>query len=315
MNLLLRRITTVITILLIAIISISFLKNGFLKTIFYNNSFEEKQNLKEIYNCNKIVSLAPSITEMLFALDLDERIIGVTRFCKYPKEALTKKSVGGYIKPNYEIILEMKPSLIFILEEHEFEKNKLDQLEFNWVMLKKRSVKDILDSINTIGKICKVREKSSQLIRDLKGRIKRVKMRTQNQLKPRVLISLGRKMGTGSLKDAFVAGKETFYDDILNLAGGVNAFQKKGFHYPTLTREGLMRLNPEVIIDMISNVKESGLSVKEILNEWKGLKNVHAVYRSQVYVFGEDYVNIPGPRFILILENLARVIHPEVDWR
>jgi iron complex transport system substrate-binding protein len=100
---------------------------------------------------------------------------------------------------------------------------------------------------------------------------------------------------------------------MISLAGGVNAY-RGGVTFPMLSREGVIRMNPDVIIDMIPDLDEKGLDRAAILREWETVSPVDAVRNGRVYVFGEDYVAVPGPRFILIAEKMARAIHPEAAW-
>ncbi len=100
---------------------------------------------------------------------------------------------------------------------------------------------------------------------------------------------------------------------MITLAGGVNAYAGD-IAFPVVSREGIVQMNPEVIIDMIPDIDEKDWDKAMISKEWDAVSHVDAVSKGRVYVFGEDYVVIPGPRFILILEKMARLIHPEVDW-
>lgn len=262
----------------------------------------------------RIVSLAPSITEVLFELELDERIVGVTRYCKYPPAALEKSQVGSYLSPNYEAIVALRPDLVLTLPEHAAEEEALSALGLYWHRLDHRSVAGIVASIRTLGQLTQEEGRAQAFAEDLEGRIARVQQLTLGRRRPRVLISMGRKMGTGSLKDAYIAAPGSFYDSLLSLAGGENAIQDARIAYPTVTGEGIMRLDPEVVIDMVANIKKRGKNEARVLAEWQVLPNMRAVKNRRVYVFGETYVSIPGPRFILVLEAMARALHPEVTW-
>ena len=263
---------------------------------------------------SRVLSLAPSITEVLFALPCDARVVGVTRYCKFPPAALKKPHVGSYLSPNYEAIVSLQPDLVLTLPEHAAEEEALDKLGIRWERVDHRTVDGILASIRTTGHWTQVPERGEALAAELKQRIARVQTLTQGRPRPRALVSMGRKMGTGSLKDAYVAGPGSFYDSLLRLAGGENAYRDAPVAYPTVTGEGILRLDPEVIIDMAANTKKKGKEEAQVLAEWQVLPNMRAVKDNRVHVFGEDYVSIPGPRFILLLEAMARALHPEVTW-
>jgi len=260
-----------------------------------------------------IVSLAPSITEILFALGLEDSVAGVTRYCDFPSAARTKTSVGGYYDPNYESIVTLYADLIIMQEEHEEPRQYLSELGLNILVVNHKSISGILNSITVIGKTCGVGKKAESIVDDLQLRMERIRQKTEGLPRPRVMISVEKNMGSGTLKDVYISGKENFYDEMITLAGGVNAYTGD-VAFPTVSREGIVQMNPEVIIDMIPDIDEKGWDKATISKDWDALSQVDAVSKDRVYVFGEDYIVIPGPRFILILEKMARLIHPEVDW-
>jgi iron complex transport system substrate-binding protein len=261
----------------------------------------------------QIVSLAPSITEILFALGLEDRVAGVTRYCDFPPAARTKANVGGYYDPNYEAIVMLRADLVIMLQEHEEPKQHLSKPGLNTLVVDHKSISGILNSITAIGKTCGADKKAESIVRDLHVRMERIRQKTDGLTRPRVMISVGRNIGSGTFKDAYISGRDGFYDKMITLAGGVNVYTG-GVAFPVVSGEGIIRMNPEVIIDMIPDLDEKGWDKVMILKEWDAVSQVDAVRKGRVYVFGEDYVVIPGPRFILILEEMAQVIHPKVDW-
>lgn len=261
----------------------------------------------------RIVSLAPSITEILFALGLGDRVVGVTRYCDYPPEALTRTKVGGYYDPSYETIIALNSDLVIMLPEHEEPKRSLGELDLSILVVNHNSISGILNSITAIGKACGAEQKAASIVRDLRARMERISRKTDGLPRSRIMISLGRNMGSGALEDVYISGKEGFYSEMITLAGGVNAYDGD-VAFPVVSAEGITRLNPDVIIDMITDLDEMSWNEAMILKEWETVSGVDAVGNNRVYVFGGGYVVIPGPRFILIIEEMARVMHPEVDW-
>ncbi len=264
--------------------------------------------------CRRIVSLAPSITEILFALDLGDSVVGVTRYARYPPAVLTRTKIGGYYDPGYEAIIALNPDLVIMLPEHEEPARYLGNLGLNLLVVNHRDISGILNSITAIGKVCGAEQKAMDIVRNLRGRIERIRHKTYGLNRPRVMISVGRNMGSGSLRDVYISGRGGFYDEMIRIAGGVNAYTGD-IAFPVISGEGIARMNPDVIIDMVPDLDQKGLDKTLIIKEWeKNLPDVDAVRNDRVYVFGEDYVVIPGPRLILIIEEMARAIHPELDW-
>lgn len=272
------------------------------------------KNIADNYTYKRIISLSPSTTETLFALGLGEKVVGVTRFCNYPPEAKGKKRVGGYVNPNYEAIAALEPDIVIILPEHERVKNFLTELGLKYLTVNNKTIQDILSAIATIGKECGAEKRANELIAAINSRIQKIQQKTQNLPRPKVLISIGRTMGSGSLKDVYIAGKNTYYDELINYAGGRNAYKNEKIAYPMLSAEGIIHINPEIIIDMVADLSSNGLTEEMVRKEWQSVSSVDALKNNRLFVFSRDYIVIPGPRFILLLEDIARTVHPEIKW-
>jgi len=245
---------------------------------------------------------------------LGSKLVGVTQFCNYPPEAKEITNVGGYFDPNYEAIIALQPDLVIILPEHESVKQYLSELGINYLVVNNKTIADILSTIETIGKVCGAEIKAGQLLRDINSRIENIKEKTKDLEHPRVLISVGRTIGEETLKEVYIVGQNTYYNELITFAGGINAFKNKKIEYPMLSAEGIILINPEIIIDLIADLESSGLTESKVKKEWESVGSVEAIKNNRLYVFTKDYIVIPGPRFILLLEDLARVIHPEIEW-
>jgi iron complex transport system substrate-binding protein len=272
------------------------------------------ENIADNYTYKRIISLSPSTTETLFALGLGEKVVGVTRFCNYPPETKGKKRVGGYVNPNYEAIAALEPDIVIILPEHENVKNFLAELGLNYLTINNKTIQDILSAIATIGKKCSVEKRANELIAAINSRIQKIQQKTKSQPRPKVLISIGRTMGSGSLKDVYIAGKNTYYDELINYAGGRNAYENEKIAYPMLSAEGIIHIDPEIIIDMVADLNSKVLTESMVRQEWQSVSSVNALKNNRLFVFSSDYIVIPGPRFILLLEDIARAVHPEIKW-
>ena len=281
----------------------------FIGVIASQIKFEEKQLLTKNSIVKgipkRIVSMAPSITETLFAIGAGERVVGTTRFCTYPTEAKAITNVGGYSDINFETIVELSPEVVILLPEHLGSQPNFEHLKIPMLCVENRSVAEILTSIKTLGKQLALEENATQLFNDITERLK--KSSAKYSTPPKVLITVGRAMGTGSVEDIYISGKGSLFDELITRAGGVNVYQGE-ISYPKVSVEGLMQLNPDIIIDLIADMKEKNITEENIKKDWATLKNITAVKRKHTFVFGEDYVAIPGPRFILVFERLARII-------
>jgi len=258
----------------------------------------------------RIVSMAPNITETLFALGLGSRVAGVTRFCLYPPEANNLPSIGGFLDPNYEAIAALAPDMVLTLPEQDNARRYLDELSIPHETLHNRTVAEILDSIAAVGALCGVEARADSLLGDIRQRMAHIAERTADSPRPRVLLSIGRTRGTGSIRDVYAAGKGTFYDELVSLAGGTNVVSVPGIAYPELSAEGVLHLDPGIIIELAPELAGLNSDASRARSEWDTLPGVSAEREGNVYILTGDYTMIPVPRFILLLEDMARLVHP-----
>ncbi len=261
----------------------------------------------------RIVSLAPSITEVLFALGLGDDVAGVTQFCNYPPEAIDKPRVGGYYDLNYEAVAALDPDLIVMLPEHTEAHRHFAAQGYRILTINHQTIESILESIRTVGRMCGVADRTERLVRDTRRRMTVVRQKTAGLPPVRVMLAVGRDVSSGKVEDVCIAGTGGFYQEMIELAGGENVFEGNAL-YPTVAGEGIVSMNPDVIVDMTGDLAGQSLDRAAVTRQWDAFPDVNAVKNGRVYVFDEDYMTIPGPRFVLVIERLARVLHPEVDW-
>jgi iron complex transport system substrate-binding protein len=258
--------------------------------------------------------MAPSITETLFAVGLGDRVVGVTQFCRYPPEAQKLPKVGGYHNPNYEALLALKPDLVVILVEHEKSLPALKDLGLRRLAVCHQNVEGILDSITTLGAAFGKQTEADRIVADIQGRIERAERKTTGRNRPRVMFAIRQNVGSGQLEGVTVAAASSFFNEVIAMAGGQNACGDLAAPFPVVSGEGILWINPEVIIDLVPPTPQTKLDQAKILGDWDRVADVEAVRSGHVYVLRDDFASIPGPRFILLVEKLARLLHPEIDW-
>lgn len=257
---------------------------------------------------SRIISMAPSTTELLFELGLGEEIVGVTRYCIYPPEAQAKELVGGFLDPNYEAILALEPDLVVLLPVHGDVIGKIEELGIETLVVDHRTLDGILDSIDAVGERCGRVEEARLLRNTIETRLEEIELAHADVSRPSVLLSSARSYGSGRIGDVYVAGKNQWYDDVIRFAGGKNAFTDESIPFPSLSGEALLVLDPDVIVELAPDLRDT--SVDAIVAEWGTLPTMRAVRNGRVYVLQGDHVAIPGPRFVQIIEDLAAVLHP-----
>lgn len=252
----------------------------------------------------RIVSLAPSITETLYSLNLGERIVGVTEFSNYPDEAKRKPNVGSYINLNIEKIISLKPDLIIAIADGNKKESvgTLERLGYSVYTINPRCVKDVFRTIVNIGKITGCVDRANKLIKELKNRINYIESRTRGIERPRVFFQIG-------INPVVTVGKDTFHNDLIKMAGGLNISGNEKAKYPRYSMEEVLLNTPDIII--ISSMDRGG-GFDRKKREWMKWKSIPAVKNGRIYVIDSDLVDHPSPRIIDGLEELSRLIHPEL---
>ena len=255
-----------------------------------------------------IVSMAPSVTEMLFALDLGDRVVGVTRYCNYPDAVAGLPRVGGHFDPNFEAIVRLRPELVVLLDAHRDLAGALHKLGVRTLTVSDKSVEHILGAITTLGAHCNAVARAEALVNDLHARMAAVRRRTADLPRPSVLVVLDRPLDSATIVDAYVAGHDDYFESLIEMAGGRNAYRGPAIAYPVVSVEGIIRIAPEVIIDLAAG-READRDERPMA-DWRRFPQIDAVAHNRVHALTGDYAVIPGPRFVLLLEALAERIHP-----
>jgi iron complex transport system substrate-binding protein len=252
----------------------------------------------------RIVSLAPSITETLFALGLGERLVGVTSYCTFPPAVASIPKVGGYTDANLETLLMLRPQLVLLQSEHEKQQAFLTRHNIPWLAVNYRTIAHTCSSFATIGRACGAVAQADSLIALFTQKM--AKHDTVSH-RPRVLVCVGREgAGGGAVQSVFVAGSATFYNDLLEAAGAANAFTPLKPDYPRLSREGIIAMAPDIIIDIASAMGE--YACDSLLADWHSLSMVPAVRQGRLYCLAQDYATVPGPRVVQLLDDLRKII-------
>ncbi|MDI6776142.1 MAG: cobalamin-binding protein [Syntrophales bacterium] len=252
----------------------------------------------------RIISLAPSITETLFALGLDKEIVGVTMFCNYPPAVRSKPKVGGFINISLERVVSLSPNLIIGTSDgnrretvEQFERIGLPVYIVNPV-----SLEDILKMVLDIGRITGKEDTAKKLIFNLRRRVESVVLKTRQMKKPRVFLLLG-------TDPMITVGRDTLHDKLITLAGGVNVAGGDTIKYPRYSIEEVMVKQPDVIIITSMKREENFASLRD---KWKKWKNIPAVRNDRIYTIDTDLITRSSPRIINGLEELVKIIHPEL---
>jgi iron complex transport system substrate-binding protein len=238
-----------------------------------------------------IVSLAPNLTEIIFAVGGGDLLVGVTTFCNYPADAKSIRKVGDTQKPNIETIIALKPQIVFVSTASQLEAfmKTLSEQRIAVYVAGPNTLDGIYESIQKIGDIVGNPQKAEDLVDALKGRVSTARGRIVYGSVPKVFVQID--------KDAlYTIGEDSYITDIIARAGGASATANLATAYPKISRETALAMNPDVIIISASDSNRDP-------NE--AFRNSPAVKNGRVYRIDADLLSRPGPRVVDALEQIA----------
>lgn len=256
----------------------------------------------------KIISLAPSNTEIVFALGLADRLVGVTEFGDYPEAAKDKPKIGGFNTIDIEKVVAIEPDLILATNIHQKEViPALERLGLTVLTLDPKTLDEVLESITLLGRATGKQEAAAQLVAEMSNRIKAVTDKIANlpeAQRPRVFYVMWHE-------PLMTVGSDTRIHELIGLAGGINIAQEIGEGYPTMSLEAVIQANPQVIVAGSGMGEGAKLPFQFVVTESR-LKDVDARINNRIYEINTDLIGRPGPRIVEALEQLAKMIHPEI---
>ena len=253
----------------------------------------------------RIVSHVPSITETLFALGLEERVVGVSDYCNYPEEAKLKPSVGDYFNPSIERIVALEPDLV-LTDGHSESIKGLEALGITFFAIDPQDIDGILEDIELLGKITGVEKKAKALVSEMNGSLAQVVSQVEGAPKVRVFYVFD----ATDLNNPWTAGPGSFVDSLITMAGGENIAAQAQGAWVQFSIEQLVSSDPEII--MIDASHGTAVVSKEELRAHPAWQGVSAVKQGRIHIVDGDLVNRSGPRIIQGLEEIAKIIHPEL---
>jgi iron complex transport system substrate-binding protein len=254
-------------------------------------------------NPARIISLAPNITEILFAVGAGKKIVGVSEFSNYPPEAVGLPMVGSYIKPNLEAIIALKPDLVIATADGEkrVEINRLASLGVPVYIINPRTIAGVISTVREIGRLAGREKEAEKTAQEMERAVTEIKKRVLDLAPVTTLLVV-------NTNPLITVNGNTFQDEMIRTAGGKNIAAKESIRYPTLTYEEVVVRAPEVIIITTMSPDEDYRSVTA---SWSRFGTVPAVKKGRVFVIDSDIVDRPSPRMVQGLEELSRLLHPE----
>jgi iron complex transport system substrate-binding protein len=256
----------------------------------------------------RIVSLSPSVTEILYGVGAWPQIIAVSQFCTYPDDVKNKPRVNGWDKTNLEQVMALKPDFVIGVDAQEpFLRDKLTGLGVRSLFLKSQTLADILASMAEIGRATGHEQEATDLAAKTRSEIDAVRKAVSDRPHPRVLCVVDRVPGT--IRDLYTATRGSYLDELITIAGGESIAPVADRGYGKINKEAVLTLNPEVIIDMVQgsrgNLGEDPVAV------WNELGEVRAVRDKRIYWMSDPSVIHPSQFVGHTAQVFAQALHPE----
>ena len=294
-------------IFIFLLICSSYASEGSFKPVTITDALDIKSTITK--KPERIISLAPSNTEILFALGLGDKVVGVTRYDNYPEEVGKIQKIGGYTDFNSEVIASLTPDLVLGIRGNPTELfDNLRRLGITVIALNSKSLDEVISDIKTLGKITGAIEEADKVTEEIEKQLSEIKKQVKN-LKPK-------RIYLGSLEPPYyTVGGKNFLDSNINFAGGKNIFSDSTTVWPVVSIEEILARDPEVIIPGLSSPPFGSKDPKVILEKLREnpiWKHTTAVKEGNLFMIDEDLLHRPGPRIAIGIKILSEKIHPEL---
>ncbi|MSO23888.1 MAG: ABC transporter substrate-binding protein [Acidobacteria bacterium] len=257
----------------------------------------------------RIISLSPNVTEILADVGTFDRVVAVSQYCDFPPEVQELPRVGGWQNTNMEQVNVLQPDLVIMTESQApFVESRLQALGLPALVVRSQSLEHVFAAIREIGRAVGNDTQAQSLIEQTQASLDKIRSRTMRLSHPKVLCVVDRIPGT--LRDLYTATKGSFLEELIEIAGGQSIAPADGAGYGKITKEAVLTLNPDIIIDMVQGAK--GRLAENPLAVWQELSEIRAVRHRRIYPITETSVLHPSQFVAKTARRFAKTIHPEV---
>ena len=261
----------------------------------------------------RIVSTTPSITEMLFAVGLGDRVVGVTTYCRYPAEARSRTKIGTFAQPDLERIVSLSPDLVVVENNGLGLRAKIERLNLRVLEVKHGSVGEVFDAVGKIAVAGGVPEAGAKRTASIRAGLDGIRVRNKGRPLTTMAFIVGRDPGTA--RGIIAAGPGSYLSEIITIAGGRNVFDNAVAAYPKVSAESVLATNPEVIVDMAEMASGEALTDAQraaVVKLWSVYPTLRAVRERRVFPVSSDVFVVAGPRMVEAAREFSKMLHPEM---
>ncbi|MDP2053888.1 MAG: cobalamin-binding protein [Acidobacteriota bacterium] len=256
----------------------------------------------------RIISLVPALTEMLYAIGAGPQVIAVSSYDEYPPEVTALPRVGALLDPDTERIIQLKPDLVITYGSQVDLQAQMQRAGIATFDYRHAGLTHILVTITELGARTGRATEAGHVVRAIEARLAAVRARVAGKRRPKTLLVFSREPKT--LRNMYVSGGRGFLHDMLEIAGGDNVFTGIGRESVQMSTEAILAQAPEVIIELRPDDIPEGQPMRDELASWARLASVPAVRNQRVHFIAGHAVTVPGPRVAESVERMAKALHP-----
>lgn len=256
----------------------------------------------------RIITIGPNAAEIICGLGACDRIVAVDKFCVHPPELLDRPRIGGLFDPDLEKIVTLRPDLVVVRGHSQSVTNLCNQLKVTIHLDRTEKLADIVTCIKELARILGLQASGSAMVEEFERRLNAIRKRVAGRPRPRVLLTISRR--PDRIANVLTSGKGTFLDEMIEIAGGVNVFGHLDMAYPQVSVESIVARRPEVIIELLPELKMTEAMQRQMRAQWKQLGSIPAALKGQIWFVTDDNALIPSPRCVEIIDKISRILHP-----
>lgn len=250
----------------------------------------------------RVVTLSPSVNEIVFALGAGETVVGNTTYSDYPKESQKIKKIGGYFNLSLEKVLQVKPTLVIAQNYNKKLLDNLKALGIKTLVYKTDSLASIKNTIKSLGVYFKKEERAKELILNIENALTSLSSIIQNK---KILIVIHPSKNLN--KDIYVTNNFVYFEDIIKKSENTNAYQSRNKAQPVINMEKLINIDPDVVILLGAFLENKPMQIEQIKNSWYNLP-IKASKNKNIYVIDKIYAGIPSNRVVLLIDDFRKIL-------
>lgn len=250
----------------------------------------------------RIVTLTPSINEIVYALGMGNSVVANTEYCDFPPRSKDVKKVGGHASISLEKILESKPTVVVSQNYDEKMLENLKSLNIETLVFKTDTIDAIKSTVKTLGVYFKKEQKAKEIISNINNSLASLKGIVSNK---KVLIVIGPRKDLNN--QIYIAGNHLYFEDILKASENINAFSSNAKNQPVVNSEKIINMNPDIIVLLSPFLKGKIKEQKKIISNWQSLPT-NAGFNKNVYLIDEQYAGIPSQRVVYFINDFKKIL-------